>query len=282
MNGETHIQLNPKDGWHVLDIREYKGGLLIQVWATVIAVAPEPCPEQSAQGLVWPGVADPMTHARADALVESMPVYLDDRFLERYEQSSFFDTTPVKAHGQWHVSPSYGGQWSFTDCVRVGRNLIKVPMRELYKPKPDREILHADAHALDPAQVSQFNKDAEHIVAKTDRLVDQLVNLADHLATLSTKLSLPKVSTDIFPVSRSELCDNGWVNYPELCRLAQVVPLSMTEQDFLSRCKSIHELWQCIPNGLIRKLIQCAGHARSDIKDLGSIKLLQVLTNIVE
>ena len=81
-----------------------------------------------------------MTHDRADALVETMPVYLDDQFLNRYEQNSHFDTTPVKIYGQWDCSPSYRGQWSFTDCVRVGRNLIKVPMRELYKPKPDREI----------------------------------------------------------------------------------------------------------------------------------------------
>ena len=56
----------------------------------------------------------------------------------------------------------------------------------------------------------------------------------------------------------------------------------MTEQAFLSRCKNIHELWQRIPNSFLRRLIVCAGHTRSDIKNLGSLKLLQALSNIVE
>ena len=81
--------------WYEFDIREHRGGLLIQVWASVVAVAPELSPEPSACGLVWPEFAQPMTHNRANALIKTMPVYLDDRFLERYEQSSFFDTRPV-------------------------------------------------------------------------------------------------------------------------------------------------------------------------------------------
>ena len=283
MAGEGHAQLEPDGGWYKLDIRERKGRLLIQVWASVVAVTPELSPEPSANGLIWPGVADPMTHDRADALVEIMPVYLDDRFLERYEQNSLFDTTPVEVYGQWHCSPSYRGQWSFTGCVRVGRNLIEVPMRELYKPKPDREIKHAHAHVLDPAQVAEFDQDEEHIVSKTARFVDQLLNLCDQLAALSDAVGVaPQAATEIVGLSRTELRDNGWLHYPELSRLAQVTPLSMTEQAFLSRCKSIHELWQRIPNGFLRNLLVSAGHTRSDIRTLGSLKLLQALLNIVE
>ena len=178
MAGTTHTRLKPSGSWYELDIREHEGRLLIQLWASVIAIAPELSPELSANGLVWPGVAGP-THARANALVEIMPVYLDDRFLERYEQNSLFGTSPVNVFGQWHCSPSYGGQWSFTDCVRVGRNLIRVPMRELYKPKPEREIRHAHDHVLDPAQVAEFDQDEEHIVSKTGRFVDQLLVLGD-------------------------------------------------------------------------------------------------------
>ena len=283
MEGGTHVQLKPCGSWYEFDIREHKGGLLIQVWASVVVVAPELSSEPSACGLVWPGSAQPMTHNRADALIKTMPVYLDDRFLERYEQSSFFDTTPVNVHGQWHCSPSYGGQWSFTDCVRVGRNLIKVPMRELYKPKPDREIRHAHDNVLEPAQVAEFDQDEEHIVSKTQRFVNQLLNLSDQLAALSETVgTAAPTATEIVGFSRAELRDNGWLKYPELSHLAQVAPLSMTEQAFLSRCKNIHELWQRIPNGFLRNLVVSAGHARSDIKNLGSLKLLQALLNIVE
>jgi hypothetical protein len=56
----------------------------------------------------------------------------------------------------------------------------------------------------------------------------------------------------------------------------------MTEQQFLSRCKEIHELWQKLPNGVIRKIIDQAGHDSKKYKGFGSLKLLQVLTNVLE
>ena len=74
MAGDAHAQLKPHDGWYEFDIREHNGGLLIQVWASVVAVAPELSPETSASGLVWPGFADPMTRDRANALIKTMPV----------------------------------------------------------------------------------------------------------------------------------------------------------------------------------------------------------------
>ena len=283
MEGEAHVRLKPRDGWYELAIREHKGRLLIQLWASVVAVAPQLSPEPSANGLVWPGVAGPMTDDRANAPVEMTHVYLDDRFLERYEQSSFFGTTPGEVDGRWYCSPSYRGQWSFTECVRVGRNLIKVPLRELYQPKPDREIKHAHDHALDPAQAAEFNHREEHIVSKTARFVDQLLDLGDRLEVLSKAVGgVPKVATAIVGLSRAELRANGWLNYPKLLRLAQVAPLSMTEQAFLSRCKDIHELWQRIPDGFLRNLLVDAGHTRSELRKLGSLKLLQALLNIVE
>jgi len=282
MAGKSHVLLAPNGGWYQLDIREFKGGLLIQVWASVAAVAPELCSEQTADGLMWPGADAPMTHSKADALVCIEPVYLDDRFLERYEQSSFFDTAPVHFDGQWHCGPSYLGQWSFTGGVRVGRNLVRIPTRELYKPKPDREIVHAHAFALDPSQVSAFDQHEEHIAAKTGRFVTELLDLGDGLSELCYVLGIQSTAEEIVGLSRVELGSNGWLKYPELSRLAQVAPLSMTEQAFLSRCKGIHELWQRIPNGLLRDLLIKAGHARKDVKELGSLKLMQALSNAVE
>lgn len=108
MSGEAHVHLSPAGEWYRLDIREFKGSLLIQVWASVATVTPDLCPEQTAEGLNWPDVAGPMTHQRADAMMGAQPVYLDDRFLEKYEQSGFFESTPVNVNGkEWHCGPSY-------------------------------------------------------------------------------------------------------------------------------------------------------------------------------
>ena len=160
--------------------------------------------------------------------------------------------------------------------------MIRVPMRELYKPKPEQEILHAHAHALDPKKIREFDSNEEHIAAKTGRLVDQLLYLAEQLSAFGAYLGEPQVSTDIVQICRAELRANGWHNYPELTRLAQVAPLEMTQQAFLARCKSVHEFWQKIPNAYIRKLIVHAGHKPADLKDLASLKLLQALTNVLE
>lgn len=48
MEGSSHVLLKPTEGvaWYELDIREHKGGLLLQLWASVEALMPELCPEQ--------------------------------------------------------------------------------------------------------------------------------------------------------------------------------------------------------------------------------------------
>ncbi len=216
MDGKSHVHIKPVSGWCELDIREFNNGLLIQVWATVKAVSPELCPEQSADGIVWPDISGPMTKQRADALVECMPVFINDKFLERYEQNGFYHTTPANIYGKWHCSPSYRGQWSFTECVRVGRNLIRAPMRELYKPKPDREILHAHAFAMSADEVAHLDLAEEHIVSKTKRLLDQLLYLGDNLCELANVVGIQRSASDIVGFRRTEINANGWDAYPQL------------------------------------------------------------------
>lgn len=284
MGGESHVVRKPAEGvaWYELDIREHKGGLLLQLYASVEAVMPELCPEQTADDILWPGDVQPMTHARANALVGNDPVYLDDRFLQKYEQSAFYDSTPAHTWGQWHCSPSYRGQWSFTECRRVGRNLVQVPMRELYKPKPDREIVHARSFAVDPADLAHVDLNEEHVAAKVQRLLDVLLRLGDGLSALGAIVELNKSAVELTSFDRAEVSANGWLAYPALSRLAQVAPLDMTQQMFLARCKSLHEVWQRIPNGYLRSLLERAGCPRAAVKDLASLKLLQALLNVIQ
>lgn len=284
MGGESHVVHKPAEGviWYELDLREHKGGLLLQLWASVEAVTPELCPEQNADGILWPGDVQPMTHARASALIGNHLAYLDDRFLQKYEQSTFYDSTPVYVWKNWYCSPSYRGQWSFTECRRVGRNLIQVPMRELYKPKPDREILHARQFAVDPADLAHVDLNEEHVAAKVHRLLDVLLQLGDGLAALGATVGLKKSAPELTGFDRGDVMANGWLSYPSLSRLAQVASLDMTQQLFLSRCKSLHEVWQRVPNGYLKSLLEHAGCPKATVKELGSLKLLQALLNIVD
>lgn len=282
MNGEPHVNVGSDTNWFELSIQEYQGELLLQVWATVAAVSCALCPERSCDGLMWPGVSGPVTKANANAMAVGPLVYLDDRFLERYEQSAFYDTVPVQQYGRWSCSPSYRGQWGFSDCIRVGRNLIRVHVRELYKPKPDREILHAHEYAVSPAQVGQLNLAEEHIVSKTHRLLTQILDLGDNLSALGKAVGVDKEPEHWIGFSRAKIDYSGWAVYPQLSRLAQVAPLNMPQQAFLSRCKGLHEVWQRVPDGLLRKLVVLGGCPKGEVDELRSLKLLEALLNLLQ
>lgn len=155
-------------------------------------------------------------------------------------------------------------------------------MRELYKPKPDREILLAQSFAVDPADLAHLDLGEEHVVAKVQRLLDDLLRLGDSLAALGATVGLHKSASELTGFDRAEVKANGWLAYPALSRLAQVAPLDMTQQMFLARCKSLHEIWQRIPNGYLKLLLERAGCPRAAVKNLGSLKLLEAILNIVE
>lgn len=282
MDGKPHVSIGSPDDWFELQLREYEGELLLQVWATVAAVSCELSPEQSSDGLVWPGCPAPVSRQSANAMVMGPVVYLDDRFLTRYEQSQFYDTVPGYVFGQWSCSPSYRGQWSFSDCVRVGRNAISVPLRELYKPKPDSEILHAHAHVLNLAQVEQLNHEEEHVVNKTSRLLNQLLELGDNLSALGKRVGIDHAPERWVGLSREQIAYSGWSEYPQLSKLAQTAPLDMSQQAFLARCKGLHEIWQKVPDGLLRKLVEIAGCPKQEIEGLRTLKLLEILLNLVQ
>jgi len=155
-------------------------------------------------------------------------------------------------------------------------------MRELYKPKPDREIVHARSFAVDPADLAHVNLDEEHVVAKVHRLLDVFLRLGDGLSALGATVGLNKSAVELTGFDRAEVAANGWLAYPALSRLAQVAPLNMTQQMFLARCKGLHEVWQRVPNGYLKSLLERAGCPRVAVKELGSLRLLQALLNVIE
>ncbi|MCW8163979.1 hypothetical protein D8B22_06005 [Verminephrobacter aporrectodeae subsp. tuberculatae] len=277
-------EIEPSTGpkWYFLKLTENDDkSLLIQVWASVEVASSERCPVKSPDDLVWPGISTPMPRDGAGRLINDTLVFLDDKFLEKYEQNALFDTVPSYQWDVWCCGPSYKGMWECTDCTRVGRNLIMTSMHELYK-RPDQEILHAHAFAVTPKQAEDTDKTQEHIVAKTQRLLDQLLDLGDNLSELGENVGLQKPASELVKFSRQEVRENGWMKYPNLCRLAQVAPLCMTQQAFLSRCKSLHEILQGIPDGYLKNLIKKNGCSSDSVRNLRNIKLLQALTNIIQ
>ena len=284
MNDENHIVFEPDGGWYRLGIQEFKGKLLIQCWATVVAVSPDRCDEHTIDGIEWPGIDGLVTESRARGDFKST-IILDDKFLVRYEQNEVYSSTPGQSYGngKWYCNPEYKGQWSFTGCSRVGRNLVKVDLYDLYKAIPAREVLHAHQFALSPEQTTHLDINEEHIVAKTQRLLDQMLALEDNLLRFGSAVGIQnKAGNNISGFSRADLEYEGWDAHPKLARLAQVAPLDMSQQTFLSRCKNLHEIWQQISNDFLRKLLRKAGCPKEALKGFKSLKLLEGLLNVLQ
>lgn len=285
MNGEKRVILEPEGGWYRFELLESRGKLFLQCSATVVAAAPERCDEPTIEGIKWPGVDGLATEDRFDKDFETT-IILDDKFLERYEQNGFYLVAPSQDHnGVWCCFPAYKAEWGFV-CYRVGRNLIEVRLKSLYKgvPKaiPAREVLHVRQFALSPKEITHLDTNEEHIVAKTQRFLDQILALGDNLSSLGMAVGIQKRAKDIMGFSKVALSINGWDPYPELVRLAHVAPLDMSQQAFLSRCKSLYEIWQRIPDGFLKQLLRKAGCPKEAVKDFKSLKLLECLLNVLQ
>lgn len=271
-----------EDERYELDLRRHGGGILMQVWGAAAVLGPQLSQMRSAQGLIWPGHTDGMTSDRANALVGAHHVFLNDRFLERYEQDAIYDCHVVAIDGRWHTSPAYRGQWGFTDCVRIGRDAIRVSMRELYKPKPESEIVHAFDHVLSPEASAAIDSAQDHILSRTEKIVRHLLDLGDLLAELGGLLGVDVEADTIVHLSRARIIADQWRPYPELRRLARVAPLDMTQSAFLARCKALNELLTRIPQRPLKRMLVFCGCSAADLENFRSFRLLQALLSFLQ
>lgn len=254
-----------------VDIRPHDEGYLLQVWCTLPILSPSLLPKQDIQKLIWPGFSS--TLDRNDY------VYLDDKFLDKYESNSLYSTTYGMQYGSCDCSPSYNAQWSFENCYRKGRNLISIPGWAIYKAIPDEEVIHAYSFAMSEEEANKFDFEEEHIVSKVDRFTKAFCLLAKQLSNLGQNEFPPAQCIDIDP---EILAAESWRPYIRLQKLAHIMPLSATERDLLSRCKLLHETFNQLKPGVLRKILRKAGVTKKEDASLGSLKLLQAIINIVQ
>lgn len=280
LSGSNHYELNLS--WIELKIFKHNNRIRLQAWGTVQSVQPELCTELDVNTLVWPGHTTPMTMSRAKDYIESEYVYVDDGFLIKYEKDKNYEAIPFFDGNNYRAEPSYGGQWAFRDCIRVDRNLVKIPFYELYSGVPEEEIYHVFDYAKDKKLIDVNSLHVEHIVSKTFRFAEELVNLNDNLVSLGRILDVPLSSSDIFEYNKNELNSEGLRNYPILQKLSHVASSDMQEQDFLARCKTINEIVNKIKVGSLKKLSIAMGVNAKDVEKLQTLRLLQGILNLTE
>lgn len=281
LDSHGYFEQTPEDGRYLLDLRRDADGLLMQVWGVAPVLAPELCPMLSANELVWPVLGGPMTEKRVREL-RDQEVVIRDSFLEKYEQDAVYGCSVFAGGLGWSTSPRYRGQWAFTDCVRVGRDCIRVPLRKLYEGLPDREIIHAHTYAMGEAETAAIDATAKNVVDRTDRVVRELMNFGQALANLLNRTGIETSVEALVHLSPDRIRASQWEMYPEVRRLARVARLDMSQADFLSRCKSLNELLNRTPQGPLKRfLVQC-GYPSAEVKELRAFRLWQAILNLVE
>ena len=283
LSGNSHYNKTLGNGWGELDIREVDGKLLLQLWASVVAISPVLCSEQDIYSLIWPSDSQPITRKQVRDIRSNKYAYLDDRFLEKYEKNKVFNAVPFKVYNNFSSCPSYKGQWGFRDCKRVGRNIIKVPFYELYRGIPDQEVYHAHQYAVSEEEFIARDSAEEHIVSKVDRLLLQLIELSENLPKLVKAVNGEIIlSSQFIEFDRDSYNSEGFKDFPVFQRMAQVAPLDMYQQDFLSRCKTLNEIIVRLKVGTLRRVLRALGANKDDVANLQGLKLLQGILNILE
>ena len=283
LSGNSHYNKTLGNGWGELDIREVDGKLLLQLWASVVAISPVLCSEQDIYSLIWPSDSQPITRKQVRDIRSNKYAYLDDRFLEKYEKNKVFNAVPFKVYNNFSSCPSYKGQWGFRDCKRVGRNIIKVPFYELYRGIPDQEVYHAHQYAVSEEEFIARDSAEEHIVSKVDRLLLQLIELSENLPKLVKTVNGEIIlSSQFIEFDRDSYNSEGFKDFPIFQRMAQVAPLDMYQQDFLSRCKTLNEIIVRLKVGTLRRVLRVLGASKDEVANLQGLKLLQGILNILE
>ncbi|MCX7124159.1 MAG: hypothetical protein NTU49_00105, partial [Gammaproteobacteria bacterium] len=289
MNGKSHYNNAPENGWYSLDIMELDADrLLLKVWATVAAVYPEKCTEKNINELVWPGDNSAMGKSRVESIISDPiypTIYLKDDFLKKYEGDSIYRTVPViDPDNRVFCNPEYQGRWSFVGLQRLGRNILKVSAYDLYtKAVPDHEILHAHEYAISPDHAKSFDRTEEDIIRKTDRLIKSLLKLADLLCSLAFQVGVQENSAeDYIGLSAEKIQKNGWVDYPIISKLAGNAPIQISEEGFLSKCKTLVECLNKIKTGPLKTLLVLSGIDPRDLKQFRNFKLLGCIKNILD
>ena len=128
VNDQLDVKLSDRH----FDVRRHHDGTIIaQVWGARVIARPGDLPVSQdtleTQGLLWPGMASPLTRQQARRLRPwEEKAYVSDEVLSAYAEDDEYSIYPLTG------SVSFGGQWGVSDCRRVGRDLIELDIRSLY------------------------------------------------------------------------------------------------------------------------------------------------------
>jgi hypothetical protein len=216
------------------------GNQLSQVSATTTLMVPQgqPITDPHDFALNWPDHDVPIL-GRGNGQFGVMEVaYVTDDALLEYQDRPDFDINPESGF------VGYGIQWHFSPCERYGRNHIEFELRKLYEGTGPEIIKHFHKYAVS-AQAAELDLQTNgdrNVGTRAKEFISSFLEFTEAIAEVSLTLKLAFAQEDISQLNAKEIAYNGWWKFPDLRRLGRVIPLSLSFQDFLSRCKDLFEI----------------------------------------
>jgi hypothetical protein len=246
-----------------------------QVWGARLVAVPGALPITEGtldnEPLVWPGIDKPVTENSARAYRVNDYVYVDDAVLSAYEGRPGFRIYPESG------AVSHGTQWSVGFCDRVGRNTIRLEIKKLYEGAPAEVVRHWHDFAVVPFPSTAFPLILEesNIGTRAKAVTYALVKLGETLSELARSVGLTIAPEDFSGLRRAALDYSGWWTSDVAEPISRHAPLKMSADHFLDRCLSLNKLLiEGLNEGKLRTFLQKIGVPAKDIKDLGTLKLL--------
>ena len=242
-----------------------EGDQYSDTWCTRFVMKPEK-PLESDQELEWPDHEGPITGSGIMGGFGVMEeAYVRDEVLVAYENRTEFDIHPESgsvANGTW---------WAVGYCRRVGRDHIALELRKLYEGAQFSVIKHYWGYAVKENSVEEPKNDAEkrNIGIRAREVVYGYLTYMKAIEDICDASGLSFTAAEIGGLSQSEIDHKGWWTFPELGRLGNVAPLTMTYQQFLARCKNIFAMFEGLKSGPLRSLLRTLGIPKEQIKEEG-------------
>ncbi|GIK99145.1 MAG: hypothetical protein BroJett029_33540 [Alphaproteobacteria bacterium] len=247
---------------------------LTQVWGCrlVLKLGKRPISEEEKPDLVWP------CGRRLKDFRPLEPVFVRDTVLQEWESKADFSIYPRSG------DVSYGGWWATSRSYRVGRHHIAVELANLYEGVPSYVIKHFHRFAVPEAEVTRDREayGERHIGDRAEELIEAFFGLINALFLLSDRLGEPNEYEELCGITPEAVKRVGWWTIEGLKQLGYVVPVNLTQEEFLSRCMRIYQLLERLKPGPVKRIIIRLGLPPAKVKDLGNVGALRYLATICQ
>jgi hypothetical protein len=274
-DGGLNAELKGREIWlkrveHIADGDQHS-----DTWCTRLVMKPVKALDAD-QALEWPDHNGPIVGSgimRGFGVMER--AYVRDEVLIAYENRPEFDIHPETG------SVANGAWWAVGYCRRVSRDYIVLELRKLYEGAQFSVIKHYCEYAVKESSVPVPKNEIEkrNIGIRAHEVISGYLAYMKAIEEICDAAGLSSTADEIGGLCESEINYKGWWTFPELGRLVNVAPLTMTYQQFLVRCKDIFAVFEKLKAGPLRSLLLRLGVPKDQIKEEG-IKLSAFLCQL--